>query len=109
MVRPRRAAPVRSRLMAPDIGYRQIHGYQHPFDEFPLLTHVSEAVCSARYQRETHSHDVLELCYVLSGHAERTVGAERHRVGPGDIFVIRPGEPHSARVDASDPYHFFAI
>jgi AraC-like DNA-binding protein len=95
--------------MAPDIGYRQIHGYTEPLTELPLLTHVSEAICSARYARETHSHPVLELCYVLSGHAERQVGDERHRVGPGDIFIIRPGEPHSARVDAHDPYHFFAI
>jgi AraC-like DNA-binding protein len=95
--------------MAPDIGYRQIHGYTDPLPEFPLLTHVSEATCSRYYARETHSHPVLELCYVLSGHAQRTVGSESYRVGPGDIFVIRPGEPHGARADAAEPCRFFAI
>jgi AraC-like DNA-binding protein len=95
--------------MAPELGYRQIHGYHDPLPEFPLLTHISEAICTAAYRREEHSHPVLELCYVLAGHAERSVGGERYRVGPGDLFIIRPGEPHGARVDARDPYHFFAV
>jgi AraC-like DNA-binding protein len=90
-------------------GYRVIHGYYEPFDLLPLLSHVSEAYCTPAYHQPVISHPVLEICYVHHGRAQRMIGDRHVQVGPGDILIHRPGEPHSARIAPDDPYHFFAI
>ncbi|MBA3707880.1 MAG: helix-turn-helix transcriptional regulator [Planctomycetes bacterium] len=82
-------------------GYRLLHIHDWPLPEMPVVTHVSEAVCTA--------HHVREMCYVLAGKGERQLGDQRMVVGPGDVYVVRPGEVHGARADPTDPYHFFAI
>jgi transcriptional regulator with XRE-family HTH domain len=47
------------------------------------------------------AHPGQEHCYVLSGCVEFLVGAECHRLGPGDGILIDSGQPHMAR-NASD-------
>ena len=98
------------RFRGPDAssGYRLLHQHQNP-PAMPLVTHVSEVVCTRDHVREPHSHPVFEIIYVLAGRGERWVGRDSTPVGPGDIFVIRPGEVHGARSDAVDPWHFFTI
>jgi len=92
-----------------DLGFRLVHTHDAPLPEMPVITHIAEAICVPEHVREMHSHAVFEICYVLAGKAERTVGTKSMTVGPGDVYVIRPGEVHGARADARDPYHFFAI
>ncbi|HYE05069.1 MAG TPA: AraC family transcriptional regulator [Planctomycetota bacterium] len=98
------------RSRGPDLanGYSLIHGHS-AVPGLPVLMHVSEAVCLPTHQRQLHRHPVMELCYVLSGRGERITRGERSAVGPGDLYLIQPGEEHGARADATDPWHFFTI
>ena len=41
-----------------------------------------------------HIHDVLELVFVRSGSAVATTGGQRYPLGPGDVFVSFPEQPH---------------
>jgi len=93
----------------PELGFRMVHTHDAPLPEMPVITHVAEAVSGPEHVRELHSHPVFEICYVLAGKAERSVGDQHLTVGPGDVYVIRPGEVHGARADSRDPYHFFTI
>jgi AraC family L-rhamnose operon transcriptional activator RhaR len=41
-----------------------------------------------------HRHAYFEACWVRAGHGEFTVAGRTHPIGPGDLFVARPGVPH---------------
>ncbi|MBA2479498.1 MAG: AraC family transcriptional regulator [Planctomycetes bacterium] len=109
LLTPGHGRPGRYRGSAERLGYRLLHSHEAPLPEMPVVTHVSEAVCGPHHERATHSHPVFEICFVLAGRGVRTIGDHRTVVGPGDVYVIRPGEPHGARADPQDPYHFFVI
>ena len=46
-------------------------------------------------KEDLHSHDFLELVYILGGDAEECVGGAAYTVGRGDLLLIREGESHS--------------
>lgn len=47
-----------------------------------------------------HAHrGAYEICYIARGSVDWWAGGEIHEVGPGDVYVTRPGEPHGG-VDA---------
>lgn len=49
---------------------------------------------------EPHQHrGCFEICYLVRGSVEWWVGPQIFHVGPGEIFVTKPGEPHGG-VDA---------
>ena len=41
-----------------------------------------------------HIHDVLELVFVHRGRATAVCGSVRYELGPGDLFVAFPNQPH---------------
>jgi AraC-like DNA-binding protein/mannose-6-phosphate isomerase-like protein (cupin superfamily) len=41
-----------------------------------------------------HRHAYFEACWVRDGRGEFTVAGRTHPIGPGDLFVARPGVPH---------------
>jgi AraC-like DNA-binding protein len=86
-----------------------VHSHTDPFAELPVFSHVSEAICNSNHVHAEHSHPVFEVCYVLAGKAVRMVDGTSVVIGPGDFYLIRPGEVHSATTDRVDPYHYFAI
>jgi uncharacterized cupin superfamily protein len=64
----------------------------HPFDVQIRRIPPGAAICPF------HSHGVQwELFVVQSGTGNVRVGAERHAVKPGDVFIHPPGEPHQLR------------
>ncbi|GAA1999365.1 AraC family transcriptional regulator [Catenulispora subtropica] len=50
-----------------------------------------------------HSHSYFELCYAYAGRGVFRNGASEHPVGPGELFVARPGDVHEITADAEDP------
>lgn len=46
-----------------------------------------------------HSHDFIELVYVVSGQAEHVFEGESYRIQAGDVFIINPGEVHTYRTE----------
>jgi AraC-like DNA-binding protein len=41
-----------------------------------------------------HVHSFFELCYVHKGSGTFLINGTTHRVGPRDILIAKPGEPH---------------
>lgn len=48
-----------------------------------------------------HSHDHLEVCYILSGKGRHRVGDEIYAVSEGDLIVINAGTKHQALLGAN--------
>ncbi|GAA3406132.1 AraC family transcriptional regulator [Paenibacillus hodogayensis] len=48
--------------------------------------------------RIPHFHDFVELVYVEKGEAVHEFEGERYAIGPGDVFIINPGEVHTYRI-----------
>lgn len=46
-----------------------------------------------------HSHEFVELTYILEGEATHVVGGESMRVKPGDMFIIDLGVEHSYKLE----------
>ena len=46
-------------------------------------------------QFHMHTDEDWELCYIASGEAQYRVGSSMWRLGPGEMLVIRPDDPHA--------------
>ena len=46
-----------------------------------------------------HSHPTHEYYYVIEGEGAIDIGADTHRVGPGDLIYTPPDVPHAMRPD----------
>lgn len=86
-----------------------LHGWQHPLPEVPTLVHFNEAQAAPRFRLPPHRHPSFELCYLVSGRARWSNPDGDFDVGPGDLYVTLPDEPHEGVADATDPHHNFAI
>ncbi len=57
-----------------------------------------------QWYNQDHSHSFFELCYVHEGMGEYLFKGERHAAQPGDLLIAYPGEEHSLRADAENPF-----
>ena len=44
-----------------------------------------------------HAHPHEQVCYVAEGEILFVTDGEQTRLGPGDVFLVPSGEPHSIR------------
>ena len=93
----------------PESGFAWFHAHERPLPEFPALTHVNEARCTANHVLTPHSHPQWELVWFAGGRASWTCAGETLDLGPGDVHIARPGEIHSGRPDPADPNHNLAL
>ncbi|SDM84230.1 AraC-type DNA-binding protein [Paenibacillus sp. yr247] len=49
-----------------------------------------------------HSHDFIELVYLVSGQTEHLFEGESYRIQAGDVFIINPGEVHTYRTEPGE-------
>lgn len=49
-----------------------------------------------------HSHDFIELVYVVGGQAGHVFEGECYRIQAGDVFIINPGEVHTYRTEPGE-------
>lgn len=57
---------------------------------------------------EPHQHtSAYEICLIVSGEVEWWVGDEIHTVGPGQIYVTRPGEIHGGVGEVIQPAELY--
>lgn len=59
--------------------------------------------------REGHRHGAVEIFYVLSGVLEHVVDGEVHRIEPGMVGIVRPGDPVIHRVPGDEPVRALVI
>lgn len=65
-------------------------------------TRIAELTFPVGYAGPTHTHDAIEIFYVLSGHFGHAVNGVEGILEPGDIGIVRPGDTilHSVIGDA---------
>jgi quercetin dioxygenase-like cupin family protein len=50
-----------------------------------------------------HKHNYDEIVYVIAGRAKWTIGHEEREAMPGDVLVVKAGEPHKFVCASDDP------
>ncbi|MBS2537262.1 AraC family transcriptional regulator, partial [Catenulispora sp. NF23] len=50
-----------------------------------------------------HVHSCYELCYAYAGHGTFRVAGTEHPIGPGELFLARPGDVHDIAATDDDP------
>lgn len=60
---------------------------------FPF--HIDKYAIAPNYHIPPHTHDFIELVYVVSGSAEHDMPGHRYPLRPGDVFVLEPNVYHS--------------
>jgi AraC-like DNA-binding protein len=49
-----------------------------------------------------HTHDFIELVFLVSGKADHVFEGERYPIRAGDVFIINPGEVHTYRTEPGE-------
>lgn len=62
-------------------------------DRFPF--HIERYTIRSRESISAHSHDFVELVYVVEGNALHELAGTTYRLRKGDVFVIEPNIEHS--------------
>ena len=77
----------------------------------PKLLYTGQLQPSCMWKEEPHSHDFLEVMFVMRGSGEATVGGETRSVAAGDLLVYNPHVLHGERSDSLDPFQlaFFGV
>jgi len=63
--------------------------YMAKKDEYSIITHTASEV------EPVHTHEFIELVYILNGHGHHCIEGESYKVGKGDLLFINPGQTHS--------------
>ncbi|MFH5181803.1 helix-turn-helix domain-containing protein [Paenibacillus sp. TAB 01] len=65
------------------------------FFKDPLLSfHIETYTLTEREQIAEHTHDFVEMAYVMDGNAQHHIGGHTYTLRAGDLFFIEPGTLH---------------
>ena len=70
---------------------------------------LGEITFPAGSQGGDHRHGSIEIFYVLEGVMEHVVNGEVHRLEPGDVGIVKPGDSVSHRVEGDQPVRALVI
>ena len=82
----------------------EFHVVGTPGGELPTIRRIGLTRLTADWRQEYHEHPYLEIEYVARGHGVEVVGDVIFPVEAGDLFLMRPREPHKGWCDPRDPY-----
>ncbi len=66
-------------------------------------TRIAELTLSPDYVGQPHTHDAIEIFYVLSGRFGHNVNGEPGILEPGQIGICRPGDTIIHSVESAEP------
>jgi AraC-like DNA-binding protein len=73
-----------------------LSNYKQQLDRFPLnVLHIRQGTIGI------HQHAFYELVLVVSGEGRHVTAAEEYAISAGDLFLIKPGNPHGYRVESN--------
>ncbi len=55
----------------------------------------------------SHQHEGFEICYLVGGSVDWWAGHEVYEVGPGQVYITRPGETHGGVGAAMNPCELY--
>jgi quercetin dioxygenase-like cupin family protein len=70
---------------------------------------VGERTYPPNYESAVHTHQSIELLYVLSGDFQHVVNGQTHRLGPGTLGFVKPGDKVQHRSSATGPVKVLMI
>jgi quercetin dioxygenase-like cupin family protein len=70
---------------------------------------VGERTYPPNYESAVHTHQSIELLYVLSGDFQHVVNGQTHRLGPGMLGFVKPGDKVQHRSSAKGPVKVLMI
>lgn len=56
-----------------------------------------------------HTHDYIELHFVLAGTGKYTIRDTKYHVTAGDLLLLNPGEPHAHICSTKNPLFLFSV
>jgi mannose-6-phosphate isomerase-like protein (cupin superfamily) len=56
-----------------------------------------------------HTHTVVEMMFIMSGHGECTIGDETHKIGPNVLMICPANSPHDIRNYSDEPMSLVAM
>ena len=66
-------------------------------------TRIAELTFSPDYEGQPHTHDAIEIFYVLSGKLGHNINGVAGVLEPGDIGIYRPGDTIIHSVESDEP------
>lgn len=63
----------------------------------------------AKDKFSTHTHDMFEINYFISGRARFSVEGNIYHLQPDDVLIMRPAETHMPIMDEPEPYERMTI
>jgi len=83
-----------------DVCYKYIAGEEYDADSFGIF--LNRYQCT--HKEDLHTHDFLELAYVVNGEGKHFVGNTSYNISQGSIFIINNTEAHEfGPLDSSAP------
>lgn len=69
-------------------------------DFYPRLIHTGKVIRTGGY--EVHTHNFMEITYVVSGEGEYILGDKKFTIITGDLILVNPGIPHASIVTSDE-------
>ncbi|MEK3890537.1 AraC family transcriptional regulator [Bacillus sp. FSL K6-3431] len=66
-------------------------------DEFPFW--IQRCYHDASNVPPAHSHEFIELVFVVQGHAKHIFEGQSYQIKTNDVFIINPGEIHTFQIE----------
>ena len=88
-----------------DIMDKTIYSYHVPGMYFDHAIDFSPA----KDKFSTHTHDMIEINYFITGKASFTVEGNVYRRKPDEILLLRPAETHMPIMDSPEPYERITV
>lgn len=87
----------------------EIHTLPYSPDLSLYIPLIGMNYCAPTYKNIREKADITVIGYVINGHGEIQVNAEKHRLGRGDAFILRKGSRHevTALSDAQNPWIYY--
>ncbi|MCM3628372.1 AraC family transcriptional regulator [Paenibacillus glycanilyticus] len=89
--------------------YGDIHALPHSPDLSIYIPMIGINYCAPTYKNIREKADITVLGFVINGHGEIQVNSEKHRLGRGDVFILRKDSRHevTALSDSSEPWTYY--
>ncbi len=66
-------------------------------------TRIAELTFSPEYEGELHTHNAIEIFYVVSGRFGHNINGTLNILEPGEIGIYRPGDTVIHSVESNEP------
>ena len=84
--------------------------WSNPQDyELITLYQVGDLCSKEGFDLEYHTQICYEISYVVSGKGWFATNGKKYPVQQGDLYINAPGEHHSGKADAKNPFRFFYL